>query len=162
MLSSIPVHRRSKVGFRGHARFSSPVIFKNTVPVETGLAPSPSALKPTRTSSVTQSERRQAASLQKKGRPEAQPALESPAAGRYSVYALAASHLLIPHRRFARNSCGMCATKGGRWMGATICGVLLLDPSLCSPLELVKSMGDDLGSGDGIATMRPARNLRSN
>jgi hypothetical protein len=44
----------------------------------------------------------------------------------------------------------MCATKGVTGIGTTICGVLLLDPSLYSPLELVKSVGDDLGSSGGI------------
>ncbi len=68
---------------------------------------------------------------------------------------------LIPHRQFARNSCSMCATKGVVSMGPTICGVLLLDPSPYSPLELVKS-GDDIpGSWGRHPTMRPARNLGS-
>src|SRR5208282_4018587 len=74
------------------------------------------------------------------------PALESAPRQRYSVYALAISHLLIPHQRLVRNSCSVCATKGGVWTGTPICGVLLLDPSLYSPLELVKSSGDVPGS----------------
>jgi hypothetical protein len=58
--------------------------------------------------------------------------------------------LLIPCHQLVRNSCSMCATKGGLWMSTTICGVLLLDPSPYSPLELVKSVGDVHGSRDSI------------
>ena len=57
---------------------------------------------------------------------------------------------LIPHQQLARNSCSVCATKGGVWTTTTICGVLLLDLSLHSPLELVKSVGDVPGYGDDI------------
>jgi len=42
--------------------------------------------------------------------------------------------------RNLRNCCIVCATKGGVWTTTPICGVLLLDPSLYSPLEWVKSV----------------------
>jgi hypothetical protein len=64
------------------------------------------------------------------------------------------SRLLTPHQQLACNSCSMCATKGGRRTIPTICGVLSLDPSPYSPLELVKSVDDVPGSwqvyGGGI------------
>jgi hypothetical protein len=57
---------------------------------------------------------------------------------------------LIPYHQLARNCCSVCATKGGVWTGTTICGVLLLDPSPYSPLELVKGVSDVPGSRDVI------------
>src|ERR1700691_509944 len=66
---------------------------------------------------------------------------------RYSNDALAVSRLLNSSQYFARNCCSVCATKGGAMDGTTICGVLLLDPSRHSPLELVKSVGDVLVRG---------------
>jgi hypothetical protein len=71
------------------------------------------------------------------------------------------SRLLIPHQQFALNSCSLCATKGGCGKRTPICGVLLLDPSLYSPLELVTSMGDVLGSRDGIERNMTSGNLGS-
>ena len=48
------------------------------------------------------------------------------------------------------HSCSLCATKGGGWMETPIYGVLILDPSDHSPLELVKSSGAHLVRGAGI------------
>src|ERR1019366_7251567 len=48
------------------------------------------------------------------------PPLEPPTRQRYSVYALAPSHLLIPHHQLARNCCSVCATKGGVWTSTPI------------------------------------------
>src|SRR6266404_1161719 len=72
-------------------------------------------------------------------------ALECPSVQRYSKYALAVSRPSYPSPATCAYSCSVCATKGGLWMWPTICGVLLLDPSPYSPLELVKSMGDVSG-----------------
>ena len=47
-------------------------------------------------------------------------------------------------------------------METPIYGVLMLDPSRYSPLELVKSGGADLVRGVGILLCGPGRNLNSN
>jgi hypothetical protein len=83
-----------------------------------------------------------------------------PAGGTVSMLSRSPA-FLIPYQQLARNSCSVCATKGGVRTSTTICGVLLLDPSLHSPLELVKSVVTFLVHGDGITRMRPARNLGS-
>src|SRR6266478_6413114 len=71
--------------------------------------------------------------------------LNLPPVRRYSKHALAVSRPSYPSPAICPNSCSVCPTKGGLGMRPTICGVLLLDPSPYSPLELVKSMGDVSG-----------------
>src|ERR1700690_625086 len=50
--------------------------------------------------------------------------LESSPIPQYSFLALAFSRPSFPITQSARNSCTLCATKGGRGIGTTICGVL--------------------------------------
>src|ERR1700690_3783115 len=96
-----------------------------------------------RTRSVARPERRQAASL-RNVLGTARTLMSAGTGVEYLCSRGSPTFLLLTGN--LRQGCSVCPTKGGTSTGATICGVLLLDPSLHSPLELVKSMDDVLDS----------------
>jgi hypothetical protein len=71
------------------------------------------------------------------------------------------SLVFSPNTENARNSCSVSATKGGGEMRAPIYGVLILDPSLLSPLKLVKRWGCRLRFLGALLSMQSGRNLES-